>query len=143
MLDQLEDRAAELEADNHALRRRVATLDSERDELANTLDAARAMNRELMNQINRQATAPTELPAVISARQRDPTEMITTPYCVTYVRDTATPAIKGTIARIPKNHRDLDRLLHQRPHLRYRRKVVPARSSHRRQGGDVTTELTR
>lgn len=55
MLDQLEDRAAELEADNHALRRRLSQLESERSELADTLDAARAMNRELMNQINRDA----------------------------------------------------------------------------------------
>lgn len=59
LLDQLEDRATELEADNHALRQRVTQLESERDELADTLDAARAMNRELMNQINREATAPT------------------------------------------------------------------------------------
>ena len=58
MLDQLEDRNAELEADNHALRRRGANLESERDELADTLDAARAMNRELMSQLNREASAP-------------------------------------------------------------------------------------
>lgn len=56
MLDQLEDRAAELEADNHALRQRLASLQSERNELADTLDAARAMNRELMNQLNREPT---------------------------------------------------------------------------------------
>jgi len=59
MLDQLEDRAAELEADNHALRQRLAQLESEHNELADTLDAARAMNRELMNQLNREAAAPT------------------------------------------------------------------------------------
>lgn len=59
MLDQLEDRAAELEADNHALRQSVARLEGERDELVDTLDAARAMNRELMNQLNREATVPT------------------------------------------------------------------------------------
>src|SRR5664279_5524663 len=56
MLDQLEDRAAELETDNHALHQRLTQLERERDELADTLNAARAMNRELMNQLNREAT---------------------------------------------------------------------------------------
>jgi chromosome segregation ATPase len=70
MVDQLEDRAAELEADNHALRRRLAQLESERTELSDTLDAARAMNRELMNQLNREATAPT---ATGAHRQRPAT----------------------------------------------------------------------
>jgi flagellar biosynthesis chaperone FliJ len=53
MLDQIEDRAAELEADNHALRQRVTRLEAELSELADTLEAARAMNRDLMTQINR------------------------------------------------------------------------------------------
>jgi peptidoglycan hydrolase CwlO-like protein len=66
MLDQLEDRAAELEADNHALHRRVANLESERNELTDTLHAARAMNRELINQLNRE-TAP---PIATNNRQR-------------------------------------------------------------------------
>lgn len=57
MLDQLEDRAAQLEADNHALRQRVLALEHERDELTDTLEAARTMNRELMAQINRDVTA--------------------------------------------------------------------------------------
>ena len=57
MLDQLEDRAAQLEADNHVLRQRISTLEHERDELTDTLQAARAMNRELMTQINRDVAA--------------------------------------------------------------------------------------
>jgi hypothetical protein len=58
MLDQLEDRAAELEADNHALRQRIARVEAERDELVDTLDAARALNRDLMNQLNREPAVP-------------------------------------------------------------------------------------
>lgn len=71
MLDQLEDRAAELEADNHALRQRLDQIQNERSELADTLDAARAMNRELMNQINRDtgAAATSGTPAALQARQ--------------------------------------------------------------------------
>lgn len=53
MLDQLEDRAAELEADNHALRQRITHLENELAELTETLAAARSMNRELMTQLNR------------------------------------------------------------------------------------------
>ncbi|TWP32182.1 DUF6262 family protein [Leekyejoonella antrihumi] len=52
MLDQLEDRAAELEADNHALRQRVTRLEADLTELSDTLDAARSMNREMMTQLN-------------------------------------------------------------------------------------------
>lgn len=69
MLDQLEDRAAELEADNHALHRRLANLENERDELADTLDAARATNRELMNQINRDTSTNTVGPPESPARR--------------------------------------------------------------------------
>lgn len=45
LLDQLEQRAAELEADNHRQRRRISQLEVEVRELTETLDAARAMNR--------------------------------------------------------------------------------------------------
>lgn len=55
MLDQLEDRAAELEADNHALRQRITRLEGELAELTETLAAARSMNRELMTQLNSDA----------------------------------------------------------------------------------------
>jgi chromosome segregation ATPase len=55
LLDQLEDRAAELEADNHRLRESVSQLGAEVRDLSETLEAARAMNRELMNEINRSA----------------------------------------------------------------------------------------
>jgi septal ring factor EnvC (AmiA/AmiB activator) len=48
------DGRTELEADNHRQRQRIAQLDAEVRELAETLDAARAMNRELMTEINRQ-----------------------------------------------------------------------------------------
>lgn len=55
LLDQLEQRAAELEVDNHQQRQRIAQLEAEVRELTETLDAARAMNRELMSELNRKA----------------------------------------------------------------------------------------
>ncbi len=55
-IDQLEDRAAKLEADNHDLRETVSQLQTELRELTETLEAARAMNRELMNEMNRSAS---------------------------------------------------------------------------------------
>lgn len=57
LLDQLEQRAAELEADNHQQRQRIAHLEAEIRELTETLEAARAMNRELMSELNRKAGA--------------------------------------------------------------------------------------
>ncbi len=62
LLDQLEQRSAELEADNHLLRRRVVELEAEAREHTDTLQAARAMNRELMSELNRSAP-PTANPA--------------------------------------------------------------------------------
>jgi cell division protein FtsB len=53
LIDQSEQRCAELEADNAGLRKRVTMLEAETSELAETLDAARAMNRELMGAVNR------------------------------------------------------------------------------------------
>jgi DNA repair exonuclease SbcCD ATPase subunit len=53
-LDELEQHAAELEAENHRQREHIARLEAEGRELADTLEAARAMNRELMNELNRQ-----------------------------------------------------------------------------------------
>lgn len=53
-LDELEQRAAELEADNHRQREKIARLEADCRELADTLEAARAMNRELMNELNRE-----------------------------------------------------------------------------------------
>lgn len=52
-LDQVEQRAAELEANNQQQRQRIAQLEAEGRELTETLDAARAMNRELMSELNR------------------------------------------------------------------------------------------
>ena len=57
LLEQLEQRAAELETDNHRQRQHIAQLEAELRELTETLDAARAMNRELMNELNRSARA--------------------------------------------------------------------------------------
>jgi chromosome segregation ATPase len=57
MLDQLEDRAAELEADNHALRQRITRLESDLSDLTDTLEAARTLNRELMTELNRYVAA--------------------------------------------------------------------------------------
>lgn len=54
-LEELEQRAAELEAENHRQRELIARLEADGRELAETLDASRAMNRELMNELNRRA----------------------------------------------------------------------------------------
>jgi len=54
-LDTLEERAAELETDNARLRQQVGQLEADTSELADNLDAAREMNRELMNEVNRRA----------------------------------------------------------------------------------------
>jgi len=53
LLDQSEQRCTELEADNAHLRKQVAVLKAQTTELVETLDAARAMNRELMGAVNR------------------------------------------------------------------------------------------
>lgn len=53
LLEQLEQRAADLETDNHRHRQRIAQLEAEAQELTETLHAARAMNRELMSELNR------------------------------------------------------------------------------------------
>jgi chromosome segregation ATPase len=53
LLDQLEERAAELEADNHQLRERVRRLEADIRELTDTLEAARGLNRDLMQEVNR------------------------------------------------------------------------------------------
>lgn len=55
LLDGLEQRATELEADNHRQRQRIAELEGETRELCETLAAARSMNRELMTELNRTA----------------------------------------------------------------------------------------
>lgn len=52
-LEQLERRASELEAENSSLRPRVAALENELHDLGEDLQAARAMNRELMAGLNR------------------------------------------------------------------------------------------
>ncbi len=57
-LDELEQRASDLEADNHRQGLRLAQLEAEVRELNETLDAARAMNRELMAELNRAAGGP-------------------------------------------------------------------------------------
>ena len=53
LLDQLEQRSSELEAENHLHRQRITQLEAEVRDLTETLDAARAMNRDLMNELNR------------------------------------------------------------------------------------------
>jgi chromosome segregation ATPase len=53
LLEQLEQRAAQLETENHRQRQRIAQLEAQARELTETLDAARAMNRELMSELNR------------------------------------------------------------------------------------------
>ena len=53
LLDQLEDRAAELEGDNARLRRRVSELETEVLEANDSLESARVANRDLMALVNR------------------------------------------------------------------------------------------
>ncbi len=53
LVGQLEDRATELETENHALRRRLTELEAGLAESTATLDAARTINRELMSDLNR------------------------------------------------------------------------------------------
>ena len=53
LVERLEQRAAELESDNHRQRQRITQLESAIRELSESLDAARAMNRELMSELNR------------------------------------------------------------------------------------------
>ncbi len=61
LLERLEQRAAELEADNHRQNQLIARLEGETRELSATLDAARAMNRELICELNRRAPGTTKL----------------------------------------------------------------------------------
>ena len=56
LLDQLEQRNAELEADNHRQQKRISQLETDVRELNENLDAARTVNRELMNELNRAAS---------------------------------------------------------------------------------------
>lgn len=69
LVDQLEQRTAELEADNHRQRQHVQQLEDEIRELTDTLEAARAMNRELMGELNRRAA--TNPPAAPTSRRRN------------------------------------------------------------------------
>ncbi len=55
-LEELEQRASELEAENHRQREQITRLEADHREQAETLEAARAMNRELMTELNRQPT---------------------------------------------------------------------------------------
>ncbi|MDA8311421.1 MAG: hypothetical protein M0Z46_12575, partial [Actinomycetota bacterium] len=66
LLDQLERRTAELEAENASLRPRIVGLEGELHDLAKDLQAARAMNRALMAELNR---APTSEAAARRRRQ--------------------------------------------------------------------------
>jgi chromosome segregation ATPase len=56
LVDQLEQRNAELEADNHRQQKRINQLESEVRESNENLDAARAVNRELMSELNRKTS---------------------------------------------------------------------------------------
>lgn len=58
LLDQLEQRNAELESDNHRQQKRIRQLESDTLELNENLDAARAVNRELISELNRKVPAP-------------------------------------------------------------------------------------
>ena len=51
----LDQRSAELETDNHRLRQQLTRAQAETRELTDTLEAARAMNRQLVNELNRSA----------------------------------------------------------------------------------------
>jgi hypothetical protein len=60
LLDQLEQQTLELHAENLQLRQRIEELESVLRESNETLEAARAMNRELMAEINRPALPRTQ-----------------------------------------------------------------------------------
>ena len=62
LLEELEQRNAELEADNHRQQRRISQFENELRELCENLDAARALNRELMSELNRKTPAPSLRP---------------------------------------------------------------------------------
>jgi uncharacterized coiled-coil protein SlyX len=62
LLDGLKERLGDVEADNAQLRQRVADVEHALRETTDTLDAARAMNRELMGELNR--SPPTVAPPV-------------------------------------------------------------------------------
>jgi predicted RNase H-like nuclease (RuvC/YqgF family) len=51
LVDQLEQRNAELEADNHRHQKCISQLEDEIRELNENLDAARAVNRDLMSEL--------------------------------------------------------------------------------------------
>lgn len=70
LVDQLETRAAELEADNHTMRRRIGELENEVTELTATLETARAMNREMMSEVNRLDARPADQTPRTTARRR-------------------------------------------------------------------------
>lgn len=57
LLDGLEQRNAELEAENHYQQQRITQLENELRELNENLDAARGLNRELMSELNRRTPA--------------------------------------------------------------------------------------
>ncbi|MDA8356572.1 MAG: DUF6262 family protein [Actinomycetota bacterium] len=67
VLDEVEQRAAELEAENHRQRDRIGQLEAESRELVETLHAARAMNRELMSELNRRTGTGGRLDAARAA----------------------------------------------------------------------------
>ncbi|MGH9187330.1 MAG: DUF6262 family protein [Acidimicrobiales bacterium] len=60
LVEQLEERAADLEADNAQLRHRLVELERALEEANETVEAARAMNRELITELNRSGQAATQ-----------------------------------------------------------------------------------
>ncbi|MGH3512562.1 MAG: DUF6262 family protein [Pseudonocardiaceae bacterium] len=70
LVDQLENRAAELEADNHNMRQRITGLEGEVTELTATVEVARALNRELMSEINRNDARIPDPPRPATGRRR-------------------------------------------------------------------------
>jgi chromosome segregation ATPase len=68
LIDQLQQQAADLEADNAQLRQDAVKLKGDLREANETLDAARAMNRELMAEINRPGQREDAPPAPTTSR---------------------------------------------------------------------------
>jgi len=75
-IDKLEERASDLEADNHRQRLHIAQLEAEVRELNDTLDAARAMNRELMAELNKSAVGTRATVRSQRNRTRAPTNNV-------------------------------------------------------------------
>ena len=88
LLGQLDEKLAHLEADNLELRERVIELEGALRESNETLAAARAMNRELMTEINRTTDVASTAVSSTASHARTCRELHSQPRGVNYVAHT-------------------------------------------------------